>query len=158
GFAEMIVDAEVKGGTTAAALGGIVSSGSVQVSATGRNRADAEALMVGVTSIGGGAGPKVAATVAESAAIAALLTSAQNIVSAGSVLVSAREALEAGAGSAAIAIAKGGAGGAISGSGFTADALYQAPVSAELRGTVVAGGAVGATAVSDRVVRAELTA
>jgi len=147
----MTPTATVSGATDALALGRIRGSGSVAVSATGQNRAVADAVLVAVSILGGGAGLQVTATVTQTARILARLASAETVVSSGGVLVSAAEATDGAGESIASAKARAGSGGGVSGAGFVADALFSAPVTAELQGTVVAGtGDTGATASSHR--------
>src|SRR5690606_29977585 len=140
GFSVMLATATVSGATDAIVLGRIRGSGSLAVTATGQNRASADAVLVAISILGGGAGLVLKATITPTARTFAQLHSPETVLSTGDVLVSARTRVDAGLGAQASATADAGGGGVIAGAGYTTDAKSQAPVTAELRGDVIAGG------------------
>src|SRR5690606_40931171 len=136
GFSAMTTTSLITGATDAIVLGRILGSGSVAVGATGQNRATAKTLLLAVSILVGGSGLKVSAHVDDTARIFARLVSPATVVSAGDVLVTATTATDGAGESTASAISTVGGGGAVSGAAYVSDALFEAPVTAQLQGTV----------------------
>ncbi|QTV78942.1 hypothetical protein [Microbacterium sp. NIBRBAC000506063] len=97
-------------------------------------------------------------TVTEAATTIARLQSPATVSSTGGVSVDASTAVTGGVGGSATARVFKLSGGAYAGDLLIAEAQYLAPVTAELIGSVVAGGAVGASAHAHRRAETDLVA